>query len=206
VVRGHYQAHIEGHGLATAHARHLPFLQHSQQLGLQTQVEVGNSVQKQRAAVGFFHSAHVPGHRSGKRALFVPEQLAFHQFTRNGGHVHGHERLVRPARLKVNGLGHQLLPGTGFAAHAHGDGGARRFGDERVHELHRRVLAENGLSRTVAVAYLLTQLRVFVAQQRLLLHLAHRVPEAVQGVGVFYKVVVCSLAQHAHGCAHVFLA
>ena len=173
---------------------------------MQAQVEVGYFVQEQGAAVGFFQPAHAPRHGPRKGAFFVAKQLAFHQFAGNGGHVHGHQRLAGPARLEVNGLGHQFFARAGFAAHAYRNGGAGRFGNEGMHVLHRRVLAQNGLPRAVARANLLAQAVVFAAQAGLFAHLAHDVPKAVERVFVLHQVVVGPLAQHAHGGVYVFLS
>ena len=61
----------------------LAVLQQLQQLGLQTQIEFGNFVEKQRAAMGQFHAARLRSVGAGEGALFVSEEFAFEQRARN---------------------------------------------------------------------------------------------------------------------------
>ena len=65
----------------------LAVLQQLQQLGLQTQVEFGDFVEKQRAAMGQFHAPRLRSVGAGESAFFVSEEFAFQQRARNRGTV-----------------------------------------------------------------------------------------------------------------------
>ena len=56
----------------------------------------------------------------GEGALHVAEELAFQDGIRQGGAVLGHEGLVLAGAGEVEGAGHQLLAGAGFARDEHG--------------------------------------------------------------------------------------
>ena len=84
-------AHVDLH---VAHAAHAPddlVFQHAQQLGLQQGREFADFVEEERAAVGHLEQAllHLLG--VGERALFVAEELGFHQRFRDGRAVDGDE-------------------------------------------------------------------------------------------------------------------
>ena len=53
-------------------------------------------VLKQRAAIRLLELSDAAADCPGERALFVPEQLAFDQLTRDGGGIEGDERRVFP--------------------------------------------------------------------------------------------------------------
>ena len=73
--------------LRAADARERAVFQKPQQLGLQRLAHVGDFVEKNRAAIGFFNAAGFLFQRAGERALFVAEQVrfraAFREWPRN---------------------------------------------------------------------------------------------------------------------------
>ena len=119
-VGGGDHAHIAADGLVAADAFEAALLQHAQQLDLHRQAHVADLVQQQGAAFGHLEAALARAQRTGERALFMAEQLAFQQVGRDGAAVDGHERSVAARRLVVDGARHHFLAGAGFAQHQHG--------------------------------------------------------------------------------------
>ena len=108
-VGGHDHAHVHGDGAVAADALHLPLFQDAQQLGLHHQRHVADFVQEQRAAVGLFEFAQVPGGGAGERALLMAEQLGFDQLAGHGRAVQGDERAVAARAALVQGARDQFL-------------------------------------------------------------------------------------------------
>src|SRR5579864_1814496 len=81
-----------------ANAAEFSVLQYLQELGLKTQAEFADFIEKEGAAIGQFNQAALGGNGSGKCAFFIAKKLAFQQRVRNGRAVHlyiwpfGHRR------------------------------------------------------------------------------------------------------------------
>ena len=76
-VRGGQHADVDVDRLARADPLERFLLQHPQQLGLQRQIDLGDLVQQDRAAVGRLEAARAGGVGPRKGALFVAEQARF---------------------------------------------------------------------------------------------------------------------------------
>ena len=127
-VGGRDQANIDRDGPVTAQAFDLAFLERAQQLGLQIERHLADLVQKQRALVRQFQTAHLARDSAGECALLVAEQLAFQQAGRNGGAVELDKRPVAPRAQPVDGARQQLLAGARLSLDQHcGVGGGYRF-------------------------------------------------------------------------------
>ena len=74
------------------------------------------SSRKRGAAVGQFRRTLAPVGGAGERALFVAEDLAFHELARDRAAVERDHRLVAPRAQLVNGFGTQFLAGPAFAS------------------------------------------------------------------------------------------
>lgn len=109
LVGGRHHADVHLDLLAAAHTLELPFLQNAQQLDLQVRRQLGDFVQKKRAAVGLLKTAPAHGHRAGERPLFMAEKLALEHAGVQGHAVHGHKGLVLARAGIMDGPGHQFL-------------------------------------------------------------------------------------------------
>ena len=61
--------------MSAAHSADLALLQRAQQFGLHADIQLGNFVEEQRAAVGNFEKAFLVGVSAGERTSFVTEQF-----------------------------------------------------------------------------------------------------------------------------------
>ena len=75
-----------------AYALQFAGLKHAQQLGLLAQRDVGDFVEKERAAVGQFEAADAVGARVGECAFDVAEYFAFEGSLGQAAGVDGYER------------------------------------------------------------------------------------------------------------------
>ncbi len=78
-IRRCQHAHIDVLLGAPSKPAEFALFEHSQQLGLGADRHLAELIQQQRSAGGQFEAPGAPLHRSGKRAFFVPENLAFNQ-------------------------------------------------------------------------------------------------------------------------------
>ncbi len=104
---------------------------------------------------------HLTGIREG--AGLVAEQLGLDEGLRQGPAVHLHEGLVRPGRVVVEGVGHQLLARAGLAADEHGGAAGRRLGHGLIDPLHGVAVADE-VVQLVALAQLQAELLVLLHQ------------------------------------------
>ncbi|MNT13414.1 hypothetical protein D3C72_1483840 [compost metagenome] len=138
LVGGGDDAHIDLDRHVAAHAIELAIGQHPQQAGLGVGGHVADLVEEQGAAVGLLEAPPAQVGGAGEGAFFMAEQLGLHQVLGDGGHVQGNERRRRTRAVAVQGVGHQLLAGTGLAVDQHGDVGVAEAADGAEHLLHRR--------------------------------------------------------------------
>ena len=99
----------------------------------------------------------------GEGPLLVAEQLRLDQRVGKRGAAHLDERLLRPQRVVVDGVGDQLLAGAGLAADEHRGVGLRDLRHLLVH-LPRGTAGADDVREVVAFAQLLPQVRVLVEQ------------------------------------------
>ncbi len=138
LVGGSDHAHIHMDQFAATDAEEFALGQHAQQAGLQRQRHVADFVEEQRAAVGLLEPADVAALRTGERTGLVAEQFAFQQFGGDGGGIERDERALRTRRFAVQGVGHQLLAGAGFAGDEHRQRCLRQAADGAEQRAHRR--------------------------------------------------------------------
>ena len=104
-----------------------PFLNRSQEFGLNSERHVGNFVKKERAAAGFFEIPAPRRVRAGKCAFFVAEKLAFHQVLRNRRAVDRNKWLIFAFRFFMNHASNEFFARAIFAMNQHVH---RRFADQ----------------------------------------------------------------------------
>ena len=119
LVGGGDHPHVDPDQLASADPEKLALGQHPQQPGLQRGRHVADLVQEQGAAMGLFETADMAPVGAGEGTGLVAEQFALQQLGRDGGGIERHERSGRARRFAVQGAGHQLLAGAGFAGDQH---------------------------------------------------------------------------------------
>ena len=130
-------------GAAAAEPFELVLLQDTEEFGLQRRRNVAHFVEEQRASVGQLEPAHLLGNRTGKRSLFMTEQLALEQVERDGGTIEFHER---PAASELScwiARADQLLAGAAFAVDQDGSIGRRDALDLVEHSFQRRTTADD---------------------------------------------------------------
>ena len=76
--------------------------------------------------------------RAGKGAGLVAEQLAFHHRLGQGAGIDGDEGAVAAAGVIVQGAGHHLFAGTGFAKDQHVGVDRGQGAELFAHALHGR--------------------------------------------------------------------
>ena len=113
----------------------LPGLQHAQELGLLRQRQVGDFVEKERAAVGEFEPPDPIGLGISEGALGVTEQLALEHAIRKSAEVDRHHRARCPCGRRVEPRGDDLLAGAVFA----GDQRVRVRGPDPFHQPKHRL-------------------------------------------------------------------
>ena len=119
-----------------AHALQFAGFEHAQQLGLLAQRDVGDFVEKERAAVGQFETADAVGARVGECAFHVAEDLALEGAFGQAAGVDGHQRHARARRSGVQQLGDDLLAGAVLAGDEHVGVRGPDLRDQFEHRLH----------------------------------------------------------------------
>ena len=152
------QAHVHGNGRAAAHALEHPLLQDAQDLGLRGGTQVGNLVQKQRAAVGLLELADARLHSRG-HALLDAEEFALDQGLGQGRAVERHKGPPRPRAGEVDGLGRHLLPRAALSGDQNVDG-AVADALHQPHDLLNPVPRADDAVRCVPVFHLTPQVDV----------------------------------------------
>ena len=189
-----------------------PVLQQLQQLGLQQQVHFTDLIEKQRAAIGRFDQTEATVLGVGERALLVAEQLRLHQVGRNRGAVEFDERPFGAWTVEMQGPGHQLLAGAGFAFHqyrwqigvGHAAFGVEQLADGALEVSHRCRLTDQCLHPGfLRFAFLVERQRALhpisgqgLVQQQLELWQGHR----------FGHVMECAFFHRHHGVFDIAVA
>ena len=137
-LAGGDDADIQGDQLVAAEAFDYPLLQQAQQLDLYLQAHAFDFIEKQGAAVGKLELADAAFLRAGKGAGLVAEQLAFHHRLGQGAGIDGDEGAVAAAGVIVQGAGHHLFAGAGFAKDQHVGVDRRQGAELFAHALHGR--------------------------------------------------------------------
>ena len=163
VVRGRDHAHIDVLRLVAAEPLQFALLQNAQQLHLNRRRHIADFVEHHGAGVGLLEFARLARDCARECALFVAEQLAFHQVFGKRRAIDLDERLVTPRRVKVNGARNQIFAHAALAGQQHRRARRSHAHDRREDLLHRRAAAHD-VVELVAEPEFFPQLLIFVAQ------------------------------------------
>src|SRR5262249_7915238 len=124
LVRRGDDARVRPNGVAPTDPGELALLEHAEQLRLESERQLADLVEEERASRRRLELADAPLGRPGEGAALVAEELALEELVRDRGAVERDERPA-PAGMVVEGLRDQLLPGAGLALDEHGGVGRR---------------------------------------------------------------------------------
>src|SRR6516162_1787310 len=130
--------HVYPNRAAASHALELALLQYAQELRLHRQWHIANLVKKQSAPMCLLEFSNVPRRRTGKRTLFVPKQLGFHQFSRYRRAVERNKRFSLTRALFMQCAPDQFFAGARLPANADACFARGYMLDLRHHFLHCR--------------------------------------------------------------------
>ena len=153
VRRGH-DAHVGAARARLAEPFEVLVLEEAQQLRLERRRDLGDLVEKERAAFRRLDATRLIAHRAREGAARVAEQLAREQLGGERGTVHGDEGAVAPRALRVQRARQHALAGAALAAQQ--DRSVRRRGarNRLVHRTHG-----GRLGREIHLGHALVQLR-----------------------------------------------
>src|SRR6185503_17860513 len=123
------EAHVERHLALGADGTHHALLEGAQELRLQSEGEVADLVEEERAAARLHEEAGARVARIGERAAHVPEQLALEKALGDGGAADRDERPGAARSLAMQRPRRDLLPGTALARDEDGRVGSRDAGE-----------------------------------------------------------------------------
>src|SRR5689334_6617136 len=133
---GDEHARIDAAGLLVSDPADLALLQHAQQLRLQTQRQLADFVQQDRAPARGLEQTGLVHTRAGERAAHMTEQLRLEQRLRDRRAIDPDERLA-PARAgAVNRARNHFLAGPAFTCDQYGRVVLGDAGDERERLTH----------------------------------------------------------------------
>jgi hypothetical protein len=135
-VGGGDEAYVDGHRAGRAHPQNLAVLEHTQELGLGGQGQLGDLVEEQRAAARGLEQPGAGDGRAGERALLGAEQLGLDEGGRQRRAVDGEEGAVAARRRAVERVGHALFADAGLTDHQHADRARREQLDGAVQLTH----------------------------------------------------------------------
>ena len=122
-------------GLA-AHTADLPSFEDAKQARLQIGRELGDLVEKERAAVRLLEGPAMGLDRAGERAALVPEELALDELARKATSIDWDERAFLPRPALVQRLGDVLFSDAGLSPNQNGPWQGRKtidLGHDREH-------------------------------------------------------------------------
>ncbi len=141
-MRGTEDPHIGRRLTLLADRTHRLLLDHTQQLHLHVQRQIADLVEEQCSALSRLHHAFLVRHSAGETAALVTEELALHQFSRNGAAVHSDERTVTPRSGVMDELRYEFLARARFAVDMYRGLTARDLGNGVAELLHGLRLSE----------------------------------------------------------------
>ena len=116
--------------------------------------QVGNFIEKQRAAAGGLKQPILICIGAGETAFAMAEEFALHQLGRDRAAIDRHERAGGTRAEVMHHTRDQLLAGARFAADKYRGLAARHFGDGLPDQLHRRRVAEQAFARNTYLGFL----------------------------------------------------
>jgi hypothetical protein len=119
------------------------------------------------------------GDRAGERAADVAEELGLEEVRGDRAAVDGDEGPLGARRQAVDRRGDELLARAALTLDEHGRAGPRHLGDDLLHALHRRGVADELRDREL-LAQALAQRVHLAAEEAPLHHPGHEVAELVE--------------------------
>ncbi len=95
--------------MGSAHTLKLPLLEDSQDLGLEGDIQIGNLIEIERAAISQLEIAFFGSDGPGKGTFYMAEKLTFNKRLRQTGTVGRDHRACRTAAPGVDQPGHHFL-------------------------------------------------------------------------------------------------
>jgi len=111
--RDHAHVHLESRHAADAHD--VARFEHAQETHLHVGTHLPHFIQEHRARVRALEKPRAPCHRSGERALLVPEELALEHALGERATIDGFKGTVAAGAVGVNGVGDDILARPAFA-------------------------------------------------------------------------------------------
>ncbi len=130
-------------GLQRTQGLDLLILQGAEQFALRHQGHVANFVEKEGAVVGVLEQADLILGRPGKGAFDVAEELAFKKGFNEGRTVQGNQGPLGARTQLMQGLGDQLLTGSGLPGDEDGSVVRRHTLNLRIQMPHGRTVADH---------------------------------------------------------------
>src|SRR6266852_1623679 len=138
-------AHINAHMIIAANRPDFLLLQNAQELGLHLEGQFANFVEEDGAAVGGLEQSGLRFRGAGKGALFVAEQLAFHQRGNQRATIDSHEGSLRHGSAEMDGAGNELLAGAAFTGNQYRRARVLEAGNHAQNVLDIRGSADNAV-------------------------------------------------------------
>ena len=141
-VGGRENSHIDAPRRGRADALEIPGFQDAQEFRLQVERDVGDFVQKQRAAVREFEPPNAVGTRIGEGTLHMPEQFAFKYALGESPSVYCHHGLCRTRGQSVQRPCHHFFACAMFSSDQNVGVGRANLPDEFQDGSHRRRICQ----------------------------------------------------------------
>src|SRR5215472_14879467 len=151
LIRGSDEAEVNFAGGAAAEALHGMFLEDAQELALQAGMQRGDFIEEKRAGVSKFDHARLGGIRACEGALFITEELRFHQRFGQRRAVQAHKGAIGAVAALHDGIGHKFLAHATFAAQDDRGSGIGDGFDRLIHLLHGRAPTDQAKERGLAL-------------------------------------------------------
>jgi hypothetical protein len=162
-VGGGHHANVDALRAVAAEALEFLLLEHAKKFGLQLQRNVGDFVEKERAAIGQLEAADFLAYGAGERAAFVAEEFRLEKAGGNRGAIDFDESAFAPRAAIVDGAGDEFLAGAGLAQNEHGGSGRSDQFQLRQSALERGTFSDDFLEIEFA-ANLLFQIEFFFGE------------------------------------------
>src|SRR5689334_18056510 len=123
----------------------LAVLEHAQDLGLRIESHGADLIQEERAFVGNFEQALFGGDGAGECTFYMAEEGRFEEFGWHRSGIYGNEGPILARRIRMNGLGDQLLSRAAISLDQHRGATRCDLGDEVEDFEHGLTLAHDVL-------------------------------------------------------------
>src|SRR5207244_1319632 len=130
-VGGGDDAHVDADFALSAQAPDARVFENTQQFRLRADGHFRELVEQQRTVLGELETALTAFDSAGEGALFMAEQLAFHEGFRHSGTVNGDEWAIGARAEAMNGARDELFTGAALTGDESGGVGGGHLPDHR---------------------------------------------------------------------------